>query len=428
MIELPERLGEAMGSTSIVRSELPVNGRALQVQPSRDEVRNQLARILASPLFKNSRHYPALLRYIVEETLENRNVHLKERSLGVDVFGRDPNYDTNLDPVVRTSACEVRKRIAQYYHEAGHESEIRIDLPHGSYVPDFRFPENSAGAIPAEPAPVDAQPAAWRIIASLRPFTRYRSALILVAVMAAGIAAASLRQSRSATDRFWFPVWGSSDSIMVCIGGLGSDLQGASVATPAATEIGPTVLDVMMGDRVAFADAVTMARLTGLFRENHKKYDIRKGLAFTLNDFRKGPVVLIGAFNNSWTIRLENQLRFNFERDPVTRNPYIRDRLNPSKVNWRGDDKLPYAKFTGDYAIVSRFVDPRTERVVVVVAGIAKDGTLAAGEFVTDARYLEALARRAPSGWEHKNLQVVIATEVINGNVGPPRIIDTYFW
>jgi hypothetical protein len=216
---------------------------------------------------------------------------------------------------------------------------------------------------------------------------------------------------------------------MVCLGGLGlGSFQGASVATQANAESGPTVLDVMKGDGVAFSDAVAMARLTGLFRENHKKYDIRKGPAFTLNDFRKGPVVLIGAFNNPWTIRLETQLRFTFEKDPAGRVPVIRDRLNPSKVNWKGDDNLPYSKFTGDYAIVSRFVDPRTERAVVVVAGIAKDGTMAAGEFVTEARYLDALAQRAPADWEHKNLQVVIATEVINGNVGPPRILDTYFW
>jgi hypothetical protein len=418
-----------MGSTLIVRSEVPINGRPLQVQPGRDEIRSQLGRILASPLFKNSRHYPALLRYIVEETLENRSAHLKERSLGVDVFGRDPNYDTNLDPVVRTSACEVRKRIAQYYHEAGHEAEIRIDLPHGSYVPDFRYPENIPGPIPAETAAVATEPAVWRRIVSLGLLTRYRTALILIAIMAVGIAAASLRESRSATERFWFPVWGSSDSIMVCLGGVREESsQAPPAATQAASDSGPTVLEVMIGDHVAFADAVTMARLTGLFRENRKKYDIRKEQAFTLNDFRRGPVVLIGAFNNAWTMRLDTQLRFTFEREAGTKIPYIHDRLNPSRTNWKSDDSIPYSKFTGDYAIVSRFVDPRTERAVVVVAGIAKDGTMAAGEFVTEARYLDELARRAPSDWEHKNLQVVIATEVINGNVGPPRILETHFW
>jgi len=416
-----------MGGTTIVRSDSPVNGRSLQVQPNHEEVRNQLSRILASPLFKNSRHYPALLRYVVEETLENRGSHLKERSLGVDVFGRDPNYDTNLDPVVRTSACEVRKRIAQYYHEAGREAEIRIDLPHGSYVPDFRYPENCPGGIPADPVPGAARIVAWNVIPSLRPFVQ--PGLIIVAVVAVGLAAGSLRGSRSAIDRFWSPVWGSFDSIMVCLGRSGADsLPGTPAANQANAEIGPTLLDVMRTDHVAFADAVAMGRLTGLLRENHKNYDIRKGPAFTLNDFRKGPVVLIGAFNNAWTVRLETQLRFTFEKDAATGIHFIRDRLNPGKMNWKSDFSVPYSRVSGDYAIISRFVDARTERAVVVVAGIGKDGTMAAGEFVTEARYLEDLSRRAPSGWEHKNLQVVIATEVINGNVGPPRILDAYFW
>ena len=75
---------------------------------------------------------------------------LKERTLGVEVFGRAPDYDTNLDPVVRTTAVEIRKRIAQYYHEEGHQNEIRIDFPAGSYLPEFRMPEKPA--VLAEPA------------------------------------------------------------------------------------------------------------------------------------------------------------------------------------------------------------------------------------------------------------------------------------
>jgi hypothetical protein len=64
---------------------------------------------------------------------------------------------------------------------------------------------------------------------------------------------------------------------MVCLGGLGAgSFQGGVAANQANAESGPTVLDVMKSDHVAFADAVAMARLTGLFRENHKRYDIRK--------------------------------------------------------------------------------------------------------------------------------------------------------
>jgi hypothetical protein len=70
----------------------------------------QLEKILANPLFKNSRRSPNLLRYTVELTLQGHGGDLKERTLGIEVFGREPDYDTNLDPVVRTTAAEIRKR------------------------------------------------------------------------------------------------------------------------------------------------------------------------------------------------------------------------------------------------------------------------------------------------------------------------------
>ena len=100
-------------------------------------IRKQLERMLANSLFKNSKRYPNLLRYVVEHTLEGDPSELKERRLGVQVFGREPDYDTNADPIVRATAGEIRKRIAQYYHEQGHEAEIRIELLPGSYVPEF---------------------------------------------------------------------------------------------------------------------------------------------------------------------------------------------------------------------------------------------------------------------------------------------------
>lgn len=89
-------------------------------------------------------------RYVAEHTLSGAG-RLKERTLGVEVFGRDPGYDTNEDPVVRITTGEVRERIAQYYHEAGHEPEIRIDLPPGSYLPEFHLPMKRASIEVARP-------------------------------------------------------------------------------------------------------------------------------------------------------------------------------------------------------------------------------------------------------------------------------------
>jgi hypothetical protein len=392
------------------------------VQPPAAEqvqaVREQLARILANPLFTHSRHYPALLRYVVEQTLDGRAAFLKERALGVEVFGRESDYDSNLDPVVRTSASEVRKRLAQYYHEEAHAPELRIELPLGSYVPEFRFPDPPpllAEAVRTQAPPSPAAPSPTRF------WSPFRIGAMLAVLVLIGVAAADLRPHASPVDRFWGRVWDNNDTVMLCISAM---FDPSVPPTPEA----PTYLDIMRQDRMAFADALTMARLSGILQENHRKVDIRRSTDFNLADFRKGPAVLIGAYNNPWTMRLADQLRYTFQRTPGTKDGFISDRQNPSKPVWHHNPYQPYSQVFEDWAIVSRFVDSRTEQMVVVVAGMGKDGTAAAGEFVTDARYLQMLADRAPKGWERKNLQVVLSTEVINGNVGPPRIMATYFW
>src|SRR5271170_5251470 len=103
----------------------------------KDQVRRQMNRLLETTHFKNSRRYPALFRFIVEETLEGRGEFLKERLLGVRVFNRPPDYDTADDPIARVTIAEIRKRIAQYYHEEAHASEMRIELMPGRYEPEF---------------------------------------------------------------------------------------------------------------------------------------------------------------------------------------------------------------------------------------------------------------------------------------------------
>ena len=74
-------------------------------------VRAQLERILLSGPFRNSKRYPAFLRYVVEQELNGASSELKERTIAIDVFGKDPYYDPAADPVVRISAGEVRKRL-----------------------------------------------------------------------------------------------------------------------------------------------------------------------------------------------------------------------------------------------------------------------------------------------------------------------------
>src|ERR1700678_3718546 len=119
------------------RTDIAIDGWHPQTQQEREAVLRELHTVLASPHFSNSKRYPALLKYIVENTLAGKSDLLKERTLGVEVFDRAATYDTNADTVVRYTAGEVRKRLQLFYHEEGRNSSIRISLPAGSYVPVF---------------------------------------------------------------------------------------------------------------------------------------------------------------------------------------------------------------------------------------------------------------------------------------------------
>src|SRR6476619_8246014 len=129
-------------------------------------VHAQLARLLESPHFRNSKRSQALLRFVVQAALSGDQNSLKERCIGAAVFGREPAYDTAQDPIVRNAAIEVRKRLAQYYLEPEHASELRIDLPSGSYMP--AFPAEPAATEPAAPLPkAHGSPLRWIAVAAL---------------------------------------------------------------------------------------------------------------------------------------------------------------------------------------------------------------------------------------------------------------------
>src|SRR5882762_2590808 len=119
---------------------------------SRQAALDQLARILDSTQFHTSKRCSEFLRYVIEQAAENHFDNLKERTVGVMVFDRHPAYDTNQDPVVRGTAGEVRKRLAQYYLDPSHNSELRITLPPGSYVPEVHLPPEKVESVePSKP-------------------------------------------------------------------------------------------------------------------------------------------------------------------------------------------------------------------------------------------------------------------------------------
>jgi hypothetical protein len=381
----------------------------------RDAIREQLERILKDPLFLHSKRYPSFLRYVVAQTLDGKSDGLKERTLGMEVFGRDPNYDTNLDNVVRSTAGEIRKRLAQYYQAPQHKDEIRIDLPSGSYVPRFHSPGE-------ELAPAVGPPLPSRRV----PFWTIAGIAILACVIAA-LVWTGYQAPQAALERFWEPVLHSQNSVLLCTGTVQS-LSRQMAQMRSAEVPGSPVPPSDTRRHVTLAEADALIRFGSLLNLKDKSFRLRDDISVTLDDLKNGPVILVGAMNNEWTSRLLAPLRFHFQSDTATNTVWIADRQHLYRRDWSKDNAVPPEKITEDYAIISRFHNQITGQYVIISAGLYRFGTIAAAEFLTDPALLSELAAAAPRGWENQNVQAVIATKVMDGNAGRPRIIATHFW
>jgi hypothetical protein len=417
------------------------------------EIELQLARMLDSHHFRHSHRYPVLLKYLVEQTLIGRSSELKERLLGIEVFHRAPNYDTNADPVVRVTAAEVRKRIAQYYQEPGHGDEVRIDIPIGSYIPHFYRPHAShvpaAGELPAAPngkaqasspeahtsplnpvAATGADRGVWRHSIY---WPHALMAVILGAVLAyAGIRAVGSVESwrEHAVRDLWAPLSGGDTPVFVVIGDhtVGSTGNALRASQGAAINPAEDVLQLMNeNEQVTVSDVTSLFTITEYMIRHDKSYTAAGAGAVSLDDLRKGPVLLFAGLDNRWTMRLTERLKYRFVDSPNDAVGIIEDSQNPSH-RWQVDFKVPYSKMPVDYAIVARYFDPMIEQPVIIVAGVGETGTVSASEFVTSERAIEDMNRLAPKGWNHGNVEVVLQTDVIDGHPGPPHIVASHFW
>jgi len=158
--------------------------------PSPPDIRAQLERILASPVFANADRMSEFLRFVVERALAGEGDQVKEYVIGVEVFKRDGNYDPRLDSIVRVEARRLRTKIDEYYAGPGHEDPVAVQIPRGSYVPVFASREPAApGIAPVVVArPVD-----------VRRRAGFRVALGLMAVAIAVVLFAAWRTGLWAT-------------------------------------------------------------------------------------------------------------------------------------------------------------------------------------------------------------------------------------
>ena len=371
-------------------------------------LREHLQEVVESSAFRGSHRSQQFLRYVVEAAINGHSDRLKERSLGVELFGRPASYDTGEDAIVRVTASDVRRRLHHFYSETA--SECRIDIPSGGYAPEFRRvavpPPAGSVSIPGSPAASPQVGANWR---------RFRNAAIY-GVAALGIGAGvwlwSTRMSAKPlsprTVLPWSTILRRERTIQIVFSDpdisaiqrlLGFRISLPDYANgrywPVAHPLEGDLQRIFRGVVVPSVDvdiALEVSRLVGPSQRltTHTARGFRLGNFKTDDDF-----ILLGSpRSNPWSGLFQEQLDFEFADDEGLYAELIRNkRPQPGELQVY----VPTAKGweTGQaFATVAFVGNPGQKGQVLLLAGTNAEGTEAAGKLATNLDLLSGILRR----------------------------------
>ena len=480
------------------RMDMELNHSMEHPRPS--EIKDALRRILHSAPFQGSKQSQTLLEYLVEHSLKGHEDELKERIIGVEVFGRKSDYDTTVDAIVRARAGEVRKRLAQYYtSDEGQDSTVRILITPGSYRPSFVHHHGTNGGSreslvvvpPHAPAFHDAGKDPGLEVAASAPrlssVPHWRVwgivALATCAVLLAAWATTS-NWRKSEFDLFWAPILDSKKPVIIYTGTIPAYLYSTNAASRIVSQHagGPeepaemislaplaegqvlTSRDVVVVPDLASSEDITADVMVAQTLGAHRRsVEFHAGPDLSFVGERSSPMVLVGAMSNQLTLYISRDLPYYFDHDwkirerggqgrtwytsgvmthvpdvnspagqpagPPRRTGPVKPTASVQTVNQNGSAVLePDSTLTEDYAIVSRLLDSKTGGPVIVIAGIQSCGNQAAAEFLTDPVQMGKLSGVPRDALEHKNLEFVLHTNLLNGSPASVEIVAERSW
>jgi hypothetical protein len=389
--------------------------------------------IIEGAAFKGSHRSSQFLQYIVDQAIAGHFEALKERVIGVELFGRSPSYDSGEDAIVRVTASDVRKRLLQHYGRYGATSEFRIGLPLGSYIPEISrglihdvgpsrieattahhntvvvaAPEASATSTPTEtPAttsahremhdhPNQGKPRKWLALCLV---------LTLVNIALWGIFWNQFapKTSSAASTLPWSALLNSPHPLQLIIsdpdiaeiqGYTNQQLSVSDYANhnyiPNPEKLTPEVNQLcrilLRGNKASLVDTPIAVSIAELAQASAKKVDVHTARSVQLSNLQNDDnFVLLGSpRSNPWTAFFSDQLNFRLVYDENSGQEIVRN-LHP-----RPNEQAQYVPTalgwaTGQsYAVIALVRNPDQNGQVLLLAGANGEGTEAAGKLVTE--------------------------------------------
>jgi hypothetical protein len=410
--------------------------------------------VIEGAAFKGSHRSGQFLQYIVDQAIAGHFESLKERVIGVELFGRSPSYDTGDDAIVRVTASDVRKRLLQHYGRYGATSEFRIGLPLGSYIPEI----SRDVPHPADPLPVEATAAHANGSAVAHLETPATSAELAVAAFPTvhpAISHAPNHDTNQRRGRRWLvicliltvvnlAVWGffwnhfahkasaaastlpwsalfnsphplqlitSDPDIAEIQGYTGQPLSISDYANhnyiPNPEKLTPEVNQIchilLRGNKASLVDTPIAVSIAEFAQASSKKVEVHTARSVQLSNLQTDDnFVLLGSpRSNPWTAFFSDQLNFRFVYDKDSGQEIIRN-LHPRPHEQAEYVPTALGWATGQsYAIVALVRNPDQNGQVLLLGGANAEGTEAAGRLVTELPRLTAVLKDcgiAPAG------------------------------
>ncbi|HEY1239801.1 MAG TPA: hypothetical protein VGF16_04550 [Bryobacteraceae bacterium] len=403
---------------SVLHAVVPIS------EKERLRILAHLEGVLESPTFAGSRRRQDFLRYVVEETLAGRGASIKEANIAVDVFGRSNDFDAQTASIVRVTAADIRKRLAQAY-EAGLGRDLRIELPLGGYQPAFHFASPSEDPPALALPPLPETPAG---IAQIRRRPRRLMAAIAVCAVIAAAVPLAIRWAHPATsiDLFWRPFLNPDRPVLIALA-TSSDLvymphfEKWAPFQPGAM-IPATELRVLSTTYVGTGGALGAALFAEQLSSRRQGFSLKFGNDMSFADLKQSPAVLIGT--TRWTQELTRPLRFHIQ---LVEGTFTMVDAQQNDRNWIVP-RHQTPELSEGYSLVTRLLQSESGHPVLIVAGMDARNTQAAVEFLSRSSSFDLFAQSAPRGWETKNFQVVLRNSIHGNSPGSLAVMASHVW